>query len=149
MSVRLHLHDVIYHPDSFVLVLCYCAPPKAIRYKSMSFNRIVADKLHRVNCHLTSTVLLVYDIIYQSYVPHKVYVPPHESAPINTLSTHMEGYKSPMCKRPRENPARESNICYIAMFMAAKSSVENLMHLLVPIYQKAHYKIYSLCQITV
>ena len=48
-------------PNSFVLMLCYCANLKAIRYKSTSFNRIVADKVHRV-----ITVLLVYDIIYQS-----------------------------------------------------------------------------------
>ena len=47
-SIRLHLHDAIYCPDSFVLMLRYCANLKAIRYKSTSFNRIVADKLHRV-----------------------------------------------------------------------------------------------------
>ena len=65
--MRLQLHDVIHRPDSFVLMLCYCANLKAMRYKSTSFNRIVADKLHRVKfCSLTITVLLVYDIIYQS-----------------------------------------------------------------------------------
>ena len=47
-SMRLQLHDAIHRPDSFVLMLRYCANLKAIRYKSMSFNRIVADKLHRV-----------------------------------------------------------------------------------------------------
>ena len=47
-SIRLQLHGAIYHPDSFVLVLCYCMNLKAIRYKSTSFNRIVADKLHHV-----------------------------------------------------------------------------------------------------
>ena len=47
-SIRLQLHDVIYHPVSFVLMLRYYMNLKAIRYKSMSFNRIVADKLHHV-----------------------------------------------------------------------------------------------------
>ena len=46
--MRLQLHDAIYRPDSSVLMLRYCANWKAIRYKSTSFNRIVADKLHRV-----------------------------------------------------------------------------------------------------
>ena len=48
-SIRLHLHDVIYCPDSFVLMLHYCANLKAVRYKSMSFNRIIADKLHLID----------------------------------------------------------------------------------------------------
>ena len=47
-SMRLELHDVIHRPDSFVLMLCYCANLKAIRYKSTSFNRIITDKLHHV-----------------------------------------------------------------------------------------------------
>ena len=47
-SVRLQLHGAIYRPDSFVLILRYCAKLKAIRYESTSFNRIVADKSHRV-----------------------------------------------------------------------------------------------------
>ena len=47
-SVRLQLHSAIYRPDSFVLMLRYCANLKAIRYESTSFNRIVADKSHRV-----------------------------------------------------------------------------------------------------
>ena len=64
--MRLELHDAIRRPNSFVLMLCYCANLKAIRYKSTSFNRIVADKVHRCNCSLTITVFLVYDIIYQS-----------------------------------------------------------------------------------
>ena len=38
----------IYRSDSFVLMLRYCANLKVIRSKSTSFNRIVADKLHRV-----------------------------------------------------------------------------------------------------
>ena len=42
------LHGTIYRPDSFVLMLRYCANLKAIRYESTSLNRIVADKLHRV-----------------------------------------------------------------------------------------------------
>ena len=44
----LQLHGAIYCPDSFVLVLRYCANLKAIRYESTSLNRIVADKSHRV-----------------------------------------------------------------------------------------------------
>ena len=47
-SMRLQLHIAIYCPNSFVLILGYCANLKAIRYKSMSFNRIVANKLHCV-----------------------------------------------------------------------------------------------------
>ena len=47
-SIRLELHDAIYRPDSFVLVLRYCANLKEIRYKSTSFNRIVADKFHHL-----------------------------------------------------------------------------------------------------
>ena len=47
-NLRLQLHSAIYRPDSFVLVLRYCANLKAIRYESTSFNRIVADKSHRV-----------------------------------------------------------------------------------------------------
>ena len=46
--VRLQLHGAIYHPDSFVLMLRYCANLKEIRYESTSLNRIVADKSHRV-----------------------------------------------------------------------------------------------------
>ena len=37
-----------YHPDSFVLMLRYCMNLTGIRYKSTSFNRIVADKLYHV-----------------------------------------------------------------------------------------------------
>ena len=46
--VRLQLHGAIYRPDSFVLMLRYCANLKAIRYESTSLNRIVADKSHSV-----------------------------------------------------------------------------------------------------
>ena len=35
-------------PNSFVLMLRYCAILKVIRYESTSLNRIVADKSHRV-----------------------------------------------------------------------------------------------------
>ena len=48
VSLRLQLHGAIYRPDSFVMMLSYCANLKAIRYESMSLNRIVADKSHRV-----------------------------------------------------------------------------------------------------
>ena len=46
--VRLQLHGAIYRPDSFVLMLRYCANFKAIGYDSTNLNRIVADKSHRV-----------------------------------------------------------------------------------------------------
>ena len=46
--VKLQLHVAIYRPDSFVFTLRYCANLKAIRYELTSFNRIVADKSHRV-----------------------------------------------------------------------------------------------------
>ena len=45
--MRLRLHVAIHRPDSFVLMLCYCANLKAIKHESTSLNRI-ADKLHRV-----------------------------------------------------------------------------------------------------
>ena len=46
--LRLQLHGAIHRPDSFVLMLRYCANLKAIRYESTSLNRIAADKSHRV-----------------------------------------------------------------------------------------------------
>ena len=46
--LRLQLHVAIYRPDSFVLMLGFCANLKAIRYESTSLNRIVANKSHRV-----------------------------------------------------------------------------------------------------
>ena len=42
----------------FVLMLRYCANLKAIRYESMSLNRIVADKWHRVVVWFFSPILL-------------------------------------------------------------------------------------------
>ena len=45
---RLQLHGAIYRPDSFVLMLRYCANLKEIRYESTSLKRIIADKSHRV-----------------------------------------------------------------------------------------------------
>ena len=47
-SLRLLLHNAIYRPDSFVLMLRYCANLNAMRYESTSFNRIAADKSHSV-----------------------------------------------------------------------------------------------------
>ena len=47
-SLRLQLHDAIYSPDSFIMMLRYSSNLKAMRYKSMSLNRIAADKSHRV-----------------------------------------------------------------------------------------------------
>ena len=46
--IRLRLHDAIYLTDSFVMMLCYCAKLKAIRYESTGLNTIVADKSHSV-----------------------------------------------------------------------------------------------------
>ena len=46
--VRLQLHGTIYRPDSFVLMLRYCANFKAIRYESATLNGTVANKSHRV-----------------------------------------------------------------------------------------------------
>ena len=37
--LRLQLHGAIYRPDSFVMMLRYCANLKAIRYESTSLNR--------------------------------------------------------------------------------------------------------------
>ena len=58
LCLRLQLHGAIYLPDSFVMVLCYCATLKAIRYESTSLNRIVADKSDRVIVALTSQAIL-------------------------------------------------------------------------------------------
>ena len=46
--LRLRLHGAIYRPNSFILMLRYFAYLKAVRYESMSLNKIVADKSHRV-----------------------------------------------------------------------------------------------------
>ena len=46
--LRLQLHGAIYRPDTFVLILRYCANLKAMRYESTSFNKIAAEKSHRV-----------------------------------------------------------------------------------------------------
>ena len=55
VSLRLQLHCAINRPDSFVLMLRYCANLKAIRYESTSLNRIAADKSHRVIVALNRT----------------------------------------------------------------------------------------------
>ena len=47
-ELMLQLHGAIYRPDSFVLMLLYCANLKAIRYESTNLSRIVADKSHHV-----------------------------------------------------------------------------------------------------
>ena len=47
-TLRLRLHGAIYCPDSFVLMHCYCANLKAIRYESTTLNRIVANKSGRL-----------------------------------------------------------------------------------------------------
>ena len=46
--IRLQLHGAIYCPESFVMMLRYCATLKVIRYESTSLNGIVADESHRV-----------------------------------------------------------------------------------------------------
>ena len=46
--MRPQLHGAIYRPDSFILMLRYCADLKAIRYESTSLNTIVTDKSRRV-----------------------------------------------------------------------------------------------------
>ena len=58
ICLRLRLHGAIYRPDSFVLMLGYCANLKAIRYEPKSLNRIVADKSHRVLNMLASSFFL-------------------------------------------------------------------------------------------
>ena len=57
-AIRLRLHGAIYSPDSFVFTPRYCVNLKEIRYESMSLNRIVADKSHRV-------ILALHDAIYR------------------------------------------------------------------------------------
>ena len=60
LILRLQLHGAIYRPDSFVLMLRYYANLKAIRYESTSFNRIVADKSHRVIVALDFSYILLH-----------------------------------------------------------------------------------------
>ena len=64
--LRLQLHGAIYRPDSFVLMLRYCANLKAIRYESTSLNRIAADKSHSViaaeGCQSGTLLILKEDI---------------------------------------------------------------------------------------
>ena len=57
-EVRLRLHGAIYRPDSFVLMIRYCANVKAIRYESTSLNRIVADTSHREIVRFITPILL-------------------------------------------------------------------------------------------
>ena len=47
-GLRLQLHGPIYRPDSFVLMLRYCANFKEIRYESTSLRFIGYDSIHRV-----------------------------------------------------------------------------------------------------
>ena len=65
VALRLQLHGSIYRPDSFVLMLRYCANLKAIRYESTSLNRIVADKSHRVIVALSCNYMMRF-ICYDS-----------------------------------------------------------------------------------
>ena len=61
--LRLQLHGAIYRPNSFVLMLRYCANLKAIRYETMSLNKIVADKSHRVIVALGN---VIFDCIFHA-----------------------------------------------------------------------------------
>ena len=63
--IRLQLHGPIYRPDSFVLILRYCANLKAIRYESTSLKGIVADKSHRVIVALSCNYILLHGAIYR------------------------------------------------------------------------------------
>ena len=69
---RLQLHGAIYRPDSFVLMLRYCANLKAIRYESMSLNRIVADKSHRVIAALNVYRQNRLTFVYTCYHPFQI-----------------------------------------------------------------------------
>ena len=48
IHLRLRLQGTIYRPNSFVIMLRYCANLKAIAYESESLNGIAADKSHCV-----------------------------------------------------------------------------------------------------
>ena len=48
IGLRLRLNCASYRPDSFVLMLSYCANLKAIGYESTNLNIIVAVNSHRV-----------------------------------------------------------------------------------------------------
>ena len=61
-------HGAIYRPDSFVMMLRYCANLKAIRYESTSLNRIVADKSHRqIRYHTQRSCGLTVSLIIQHF----------------------------------------------------------------------------------
>ena len=71
LHLRLQLYGAIYRPDSFVLMLRYCAKLKAMRYESTNLKRIVADKSHRVIvaynyfpfsllCHVVNKITLLF-----------------------------------------------------------------------------------------
>ena len=70
---RLQLHGAIYRPDSFVMILRYCANLKAIRYESTSLNRIAADKSHRVIAALVdwfcNHIIYLFSLIDLSRIP--------------------------------------------------------------------------------
>ena len=68
--VRLQLHGAIYRPDSFVLMLRYCANLKAIRYESRSLNRIVADKSHCLIVALRSMFGLMEEALTYTLTPN-------------------------------------------------------------------------------
>ena len=68
-SLRSRLHGAIYCPDSFVLMLRYCANLKAIRYESTSLNRIVANKsYHVIVAYEYQVLLLTGDYSYGLFV---------------------------------------------------------------------------------
>ena len=67
-------HGAIYRPNSFVLMLRYCANLKAIRYESTTLNRIVPDKSHRVivTLHLRHAVVLISNVRIPATVKKKL-----------------------------------------------------------------------------
>ena len=69
VPIRLRLHGTIYRPDSFVLMLRYCANLKAVRYESTSLNRIVADQSYRVIVALSNRLPRPQD----GYVSHVIW----------------------------------------------------------------------------
>ena len=68
--LRIQLHCAIYRSNSFVLMLHHCVNLKAIRYESMSLNRIAADKSHGVIVSLT----IWFKVVEFSFFKHEVVI---------------------------------------------------------------------------
>ena len=69
-AFRIQLHCAIYRSNSFVLMLHHCVNLKAIRYESMSLNRIAADKSHGVIVSLT----IWFKVVEFSFFKHEVVI---------------------------------------------------------------------------